>query len=66
MSARLLHPGLFSARDNFAARQFYTLDPAVIGPALGAARVAPFTLVRLGHAARHLSAARDRTAATAQ
>lgn len=42
------HPGLFSARDNPAARTFYTLDPAAIGASLGLARVAPFTLVALG------------------
>lgn len=42
------HPGLFSPRDDPAARLFYTLDPATIGPALGAANVAPFALVLLG------------------
>ena len=44
------HPGLFSPRDDPAARLFYTLDPAAIGPALGAAGVAPFALVLLGRA----------------
>jgi surfeit locus 1 family protein len=41
-------PGLFSAPDNPAARQFYTLDAAAIGTALGLHRVAPFFLVALG------------------
>ena len=40
-------PGWFSAPDDVAGRQFYTLDPAAIGAALGD-RVAPFTLVALG------------------
>ena len=37
-----------SAVDNPSARRFYTLDPAAIGAALGAATVAPFTLVAMG------------------
>jgi surfeit locus 1 family protein len=41
-------PGLFSARDNPTTRQFYTLDPAAIGAALGLPRVAPFILVVMG------------------
>ena len=41
-------PGLFSARDDPATLQFYTLDPKVIGAALGLPHVAPFTLVALG------------------
>ena len=41
-------PGLFSARDDPAARLFYTLDPAAIGMALGLPRVAPFVLVAMG------------------
>jgi surfeit locus 1 family protein len=41
-------PGLFSARDNPATRQFYTLDPAAMGAALGLPRVAPFILVAMG------------------
>ncbi len=41
-------PGLFSARDDPAARRFYTLNPAAIGAALGLQRVARFTLVALG------------------
>jgi surfeit locus 1 family protein len=41
-------PGLFSARDSPATRQFYTLDPAAIGAALGLRRVAPFILVAMG------------------
>jgi surfeit locus 1 family protein len=40
--------GFFCARDDPAARRFYALDPAAIGPALGLARVAPFTVVALG------------------
>ena len=43
-------PGLFSATDDKAARQFYTLDPAAIGAALGLRHVAPFVLVALGQA----------------
>jgi surfeit locus 1 family protein len=54
--------GLFSATDSPATRQFYTLDPAAIGAALGVQRVAPFILVAMGPApserfpdpARHL------------
>jgi surfeit locus 1 family protein len=42
------HAGMFSAADDTAARRFFTLDPGAIGPALGLARVAPFTLVALG------------------
>ena len=41
-------PGLFSARDSPATRQFYTLDPAAIGTALGLHRVDPFILVAMG------------------
>ena len=41
-------PGPFSARDSPATRQFYTLDPAAIGAALGLRRVAPFILVAMG------------------
>ena len=41
-------PGLFSATDDPATRQFYTLDPAAIGAALGLPRVAPFILVAHG------------------
>ena len=41
-------PGLFSAHDDPAKRQFYTLDPKAIGASLGLPRVAPFTLVALG------------------
>src|SRR6185312_5373130 len=52
----------FSAPDDPAARQFYTLDPAAIAAALGLPKVEPFILVALGepHAgqwpepARHL------------
>jgi surfeit locus 1 family protein len=54
--------GLFSATDNPATRQFYTLDPVAIGAALGLHRVAPYVLVAMGPApperfpdpARHL------------
>ncbi len=42
------HPGMFSPRDDPAARLFYTLDPATIGPALGVGNAAPFALVLLG------------------
>lgn len=42
------HASWKSAVDNAAARRFYTLDPATIGAALGAATVAPFTLVAMG------------------
>jgi len=42
------HPGWFSPTDDPAKRQFYTLDPARIGAALGLPVVAPFTLVVLG------------------
>ncbi|MXP63426.1 SURF1 family protein [Roseomonas sp. M0104] len=38
---------MFSATDDPAGRRFYTLDPAVIGPALGLPDVAPFVLVAL-------------------
>jgi surfeit locus 1 family protein len=38
----------FSVPDDPAKRRFFTLDPGVIGPALGLERVAPFTLVVLG------------------
>jgi len=38
----------FGAADDPAKRQFYALDPAAIGSALGLPRVAPFTLVALG------------------
>jgi surfeit locus 1 family protein len=41
-------PGLFSAQGDVAGRHFYTLDPAVIGAALGLDRVAPFILIALG------------------
>ncbi len=42
--------GLFSATDNPATREFYTLDPVAIGAALGLTRVAPFVLVAMGPA----------------
>lgn len=41
-------PGLFSAPDNPATRQFYTLDPRAIGAGLGLQNVAPFVLVAMG------------------
>jgi len=41
-------PGLFSASDDRTMREFYTLNPAAIGAALGLAEVAPYTLVALG------------------
>ncbi len=43
-------PGLFSAKDDPAARIFYTLDPAAIGASLGLPHVAPFILIALGPA----------------
>jgi surfeit locus 1 family protein len=50
--AGFVHPadthGMFSAPDDVAGRHFYTLDPEVIGAALGLGRVAPFVLVVLG------------------
>ena len=42
------HAGLFTPKDDAAARRFYALDPAAIGAALGLGRVAPFTIVALG------------------
>ena len=39
---------MFSATDNLAAREFYTLDASAIGSALGLHRVAPFILVAMG------------------
>lgn len=41
-------PGLFSASDNPAARQFFTLDAQAIGAALGLRQVTPFILVAMG------------------
>jgi surfeit locus 1 family protein len=41
----------FSALDDTATRQFYTLDPETIGATVGATNVAPFALVALGPAA---------------
>lgn len=41
-------PGWFSATDNPATRQFYTLDPEAIGKALGLQHVAPYVLIALG------------------
>jgi surfeit locus 1 family protein len=41
-------PGLFSAPDSPATRQFYTLDPTAIGAALRLQHVAPFVLVAMG------------------
>ncbi|UPG73790.1 SURF1 family protein [Roseomonas gilardii subsp. gilardii] len=38
---------VFAASDDPAGRRFYTFDPAVIGPALGLAQVAPYALVAL-------------------
>ena len=45
------HASWFSVGDSPGTHTFYTLDPAVIGPALGVPDVAPFTLVALGDAA---------------
>lgn len=41
-------PGWFAAHDDIAGRHFYTLDPQVIGAALGLSHVAPFILIALG------------------
>ena len=41
-------PGWFSANDNPAARQFFTLNASAIGAALGLQRVTPFFLVAMG------------------
>ncbi len=38
----------FSPTDDSEVRQFYTLDPAAIGAAIGAPNLVPFTLVALG------------------
>ncbi len=43
-------PGMFSAPDSPATREFYTLDPTAIGAALGLHHVAPFVLVSMGPA----------------
>jgi surfeit locus 1 family protein len=40
-------PHWFSAADDVAARQFYTLDPKAIGASLGVLHPAPFTLIAL-------------------
>jgi surfeit locus 1 family protein len=42
------HPRMLGASDDPVRRQFFTLDPAAIGAALGQPAVAPFTLVALG------------------
>ena len=52
MCGPAIRPGWFSATDNPATRQFYTLDPAAIGAALGLPRVAPFILVAMGRRRR--------------
>jgi surfeit locus 1 family protein len=39
-----------AAQDNTTTKRFYSLDPAVIGAALGFPSVSPFTLVALGPA----------------
>ena len=41
-------PGWFSAKDDPAARRFFTLDPKAIGSATGLANIRPFVLVTLG------------------
>ena len=40
----------FSPTDNLAERQFYTLNPAAIGAAVGIANPEPLTLIELGPA----------------
>jgi surfeit locus 1 family protein len=42
------HAGWLSAADDPASYHFYSLDPAVIGPAMGVADLAPFTLIAMG------------------
>jgi surfeit locus 1 family protein len=44
-------PHWFSPGDDAATRQFFTLDPAAIGAAIGVADPAPFVLVAMGPAA---------------
>lgn len=44
------HAGMFAATDDRVGRRFFTLNPQVIGRALGAEIVAPFVLVALGPA----------------
>ena len=44
-------PTIFSPADDPSVGHFYTLDPAVIGGALGMANLAPFTLIAMGPAA---------------
>jgi surfeit locus 1 family protein len=41
-------PRWFSPADDLAQRQFYTLDPLVIGAAVGEPGLAPFTLIAMG------------------
>ncbi len=41
------HAALFTPSPDLATRQFYALDPAVIGSGIGLGAVAPFTLVAL-------------------
>ena len=45
-------PSWLSASDDLEGRHFYTLNPTTIGASLGAADVAPFTLVALGRQSR--------------
>jgi surfeit locus 1 family protein len=57
-----VHPGdrpnMFSARDDAAARRFYTFDPPAIGAALGLPQLAPYALVALGGGMGYPDAAR--------
>jgi surfeit locus 1 family protein len=46
------HPTWLSPADDPDKSHFYTLDPRVIGPAVGAPHVAPFTLVAMGQPAK--------------
>ena len=41
-------PGWFTPAPDLAARRFYALDPASIGPAIGEPALAPYTLVAIG------------------
>jgi surfeit locus 1 family protein len=42
------HPKLFTPKNDLPGRRFYTLDPQVIGAAMGLPKVAPFVVVVLG------------------
>ncbi len=60
------HPDWLSAADDLQGRHFYTLNPIAIGASLGAADVAPFTLVALGQRGAGSATACGRPAASGQ